>query len=212
MDGNGINFGQFPASSRHSWGQLECHTWYSRGAKLWAFPWSHTTQMQCFVSCGNGHGPFSVRFCRDLIQRCFFWMQTEFLAIMMSSRCSNFGRKWCFSMIFLIASADDQPMAIPWCVRLRQAARAVVSCRERVARKLRSKELPLKQERKRKQGRRWIFGFLGPELNGKRLEKKEHVEIPCPELWWKNSSFFKFEGFQSAMICATDSNRQPHHQ
>ena len=28
---------------------------------------------------------------------------------------------------------------------------------------------------------RSIFGFLGPELNGKRLEQKEHVEIPCPE-------------------------------
>ena len=77
-----------------------------------------------------------------------------------------------FFIIFLIASVDDQPMAIPWCVRLRQAARAVVSCRERVARKLRSKELPLKQETKRK-----------TELNGKRLdEQKEHVEIPCPEL------------------------------
>ena len=62
------------------------------------------TKLRCHVLY---NGPFSVRFWRDIIEPCFFWMQNEFLLIMMSSKCSVFGQRLCFS-------CSHQLMISPW--------------------------------------------------------------------------------------------------
>ena len=101
MDGTGIDFGQCPASSSHSWGQIECHTWYSRGAKLWAFPWSHTTQMP-------------------------LWAQWDFAEISFNLGCfgckTNFWSLWCHQSVRILDKNDvfqwfswsHQLMISPW--------------------------------------------------------------------------------------------------